>query len=81
MCCPCVASASPLTLFCSLPLSLSLLLPTDEGTFGSSGVGSKANNILIKVRGKDFTKAKNKGKRSTYMCGEISMASNSYKFE
>lgn len=54
---------------------------TDEGTFGSAGVGSKANNILIKVRGKDFTKAKNKGKRSTYMCGEISMASNSYKFE
>lgn len=69
----------------NLPGSLTILTYSykyaDEGTFGSAGVGSKANNILIKVRGKDFTKAKNKGKRSTYMCGEISMGSNSYKFE
>lgn len=44
-------------------------------------MGSKANNILIKVRGKDFTKEKNKKKRSTYMCGAITMASNSFKFD
>lgn len=54
---------------------------TDEAAFGSEGVGSKANNILIKVRGKDFTKEKNKKKRSTYMCGAITMASNSFKFD
>lgn len=52
-----------------------------DATFSGEGVGSKANNILIKVRGKDFTKEKNKKKRSTYMCGAITMASNSYKFD
>ncbi|KAG6961297.1 hypothetical protein JG688_00009148 [Phytophthora aleatoria] len=52
-----------------------------EGTFGVDGVGVKANNKLLKTRGKDFTKGKNKLKRSTYMCGAISMASNSFKFE
>ncbi|CAH0478517.1 unnamed protein product [Peronospora belbahrii] len=52
-----------------------------EGTFGIDGVGVKANNKLVKTRGKDFTKGKNKLKRSTYMCGAISMASNSFKFE
>ena len=53
----------------------------DEGTFGNEGVGSKANNILVQVRGKDFTREKNKKKRSTYLCGAITMASNSYKFD
>ncbi|CAI5718557.1 unnamed protein product [Peronospora destructor] len=52
-----------------------------EGTFGIDGVGVKANNKLLKTRGKDFTKGKNKLKRSTYMCGAISMASNSFKFK
>ncbi|CAI5740401.1 unnamed protein product [Hyaloperonospora brassicae] len=52
-----------------------------EGTFGTDGVGVKANAKLLMTRGKDFTKGKNKLKRSTYMCGAISMASNSFKFE
>lgn len=50
------------------------------GTFGQDGVGRKANDTLVKVRGKDFTREKNKKKRSTYLGGAISMSSNSFKF-
>ncbi|RLO01049.1 hypothetical protein DYB28_008119, partial [Aphanomyces astaci] len=49
-------------------------------TFGEDGVGSKANTVLLKVRGKDFTREKNKKKRSTYLCGAIDLGSNSFKY-
>ena len=51
-----------------------------EAAFGSTGVGSKAQAKLFSVRGKDFTKGKNKLKKSTYMCGKISLNSNSVKY-
>lgn len=53
-----------------------------EGTFGSSGWGFKAQQILGKVRGKDFRHEKTKKKRGSYKGGEInSHAICSYKFE
>jgi len=54
---------------------------TYEGTFGSEGVGAKAQAKLGLVRGKRFVAEKNKRKRSTYLGGAIDNASNSVKFE
>lgn len=46
---------------------------TYVGTFGASGYGAKANDILSKVRGKDFRHEKTKKKRGTYRGGIIDM--------
>ena len=43
--------------------------------------GGKAAEILIKTQGKSFRHEKTKKKRGTYRGGQISMASNSIKFE
>lgn len=49
---------------------------------GAAGTwGEMANEKLTQVRGKDFTKNKNKMKRGAYRGGSITMASGSYKFE
>lgn len=48
---------------------------------GAAGTwGEMANDKLMKVRGKDFTKNKNKMKKGAYRGGSITMASGSYKF-
>jgi hypothetical protein len=48
---------------------------------GAAGTwGEMANERLGAVRGKDFTKNKNKMKRGSYKGGSITMASGSYKF-
>jgi outer membrane biosynthesis protein TonB len=53
-----------------------------EGTFGQQGWGFKAQQILGKVRGKDFRHEKTKKKRGSYRGGLIdSNAVCSYKFE
>jgi hypothetical protein len=49
--------------------------------FGEDGFGAKANMILSTVRGKDFRHEKTKRKRGTYKGGEISLASNSFKYD
>ncbi len=41
------------------------------GTFGEAGWGAKANDILSKVRGKDFRHEKTKKKRGSYRGGAI----------
>jgi len=52
------------------------------GTFGEDGWGYKAQEVLGKVRGKDFRHEKTKKKRGTYRGGKIdNMGSNSIKFE
>lgn len=53
-----------------------------EATFGQSGWGAKANQVLSKVRGKDFRHEKTKKKRGTYRggCIEPGMVA-SYKFD
>jgi hypothetical protein len=52
------------------------------GTFGQDGWGYKAQEVLGKVRGKDFRHEKTKKKRGTYKGGKIdNMGSNSIKFE
>ena len=43
--------------------------------------GGKAAEVLIKTQGKSFRHEKTKKKRGTYRGGQISMASNSIKFE
>ena len=49
---------------------------------GAAGTwGEKASEKLLQVRGKDFTKNKNKMKRGSYKGGSITLASGSYKFE
>lgn len=53
-----------------------------EATFGDSGWGAKAQQILGKVRGKDFRHEKTKKKRGTYFGGKIDPGhSFSIKFE
>ena len=52
-----------------------------EKQFGKDGYGFKAHSVLITVKGKDFRHEKTKRKRSTYRGGEISFASNSFKYE
>ncbi|KND98072.2 hypothetical protein QG37_05146 [Candidozyma auris] len=48
---------------------------------GAAGTwGQMANERLMQVRGKDFTKNKNKMKKGSYRGGSITMASGSYKF-
>lgn len=48
---------------------------------GAAGTwGEMANDRLMQVRGKDFTKNKNKMKKGSYRGGSITMASGSYKF-
>ena len=54
---------------------------TDNTYQGAAGTwGEKANEKLGRVRGKDFTKNKNKMKRGSYRGGTITMATGSYKF-
>lgn len=53
-----------------------------EGTFGAAGWGFKAQQILGKVRGKDFRHEKTKKKRGSYRGGAIDpSAICSYKFD
>jgi hypothetical protein len=53
-----------------------------EGTFGQDGWGWKAQEVLGKVRGKDFRHEKTKKKRGSYKGGEINPdARTSYKFD
>jgi len=51
------------------------------GTFGAQGWGYKAQEVLGKVRGKDFRHEKTKKKRGSYRGGKIELGSNSFKFE
>jgi hypothetical protein len=44
---------------------------TYAGTFGASGWGARASEVLVKVRGKDFRHEKTKKKRGTYRGGAI----------
>ena len=53
----------------------------DVNQFGADGYGAKANKVLSTVRGKDFRHEKTKRKRGTYTGGNITMASNSFKYE
>jgi hypothetical protein len=48
--------------------------------FGNDGYGAKASSILMQVRGKDFRHEKTKKKRGSYRGGEITLASNSFKY-
>lgn len=67
VCCPC---------FPLLSLSLCSFRLADNtyvGTFGASGYGAKANDVLSKVRGKDFRHEKTKKKRGSYRGGIIDM--------
>ena len=51
-------------------------------TFGERGVGAKAQAKLGVVRGKGFTREKNKMKRqAVYRGGQIDLGSNSVKFD
>jgi hypothetical protein len=43
--------------------------------------GGKASRDLIVVRGKDFTREKNKKKRAVYKGGDIDLGVNSIKFD
>jgi hypothetical protein len=52
----------------------------DEKAFGQDGYGAKASSILMQVRGKDFRHEKTKKKRGSYRGGEITLASNSFKY-
>ena len=61
--------------------SLSFSISADEGTFGAGGWGAKASEKLLKTRGKSFRHEKTKKKRGTYRGGQISMATNSIKFD
>ena len=65
---------------CALPLSharshtaFRLCDNTYVGTFGESGYGFKANEVLARVRGKDFRSEKTKKKRGSYRGGVIDM--------
>jgi hypothetical protein len=63
-------------------LGCSLADNTYTGTFGQAGWGAKANDVLSKVRGKDFRHEKTKKKRGSYRGGTIdSNAVNSIKLE
>lgn len=55
---------------------------TDNTYKGAAGNwGEIANEKLGRVRGKDFTKGKNKMKRGSYRGGSITLNSGSYKFQ
>ena len=54
---------------------------SDVNQFGEDGYGHKANKVLSTVRGKDFRHEKTKRKRGTYTGGNITMASNSFKYD
>ena len=54
---------------------------SDVKQFGEDGYGAKANKVLIAVKGKDFRHEKTKKKRGSYRGGEITLASNSFKYE
>ena len=54
---------------------------TDVNQFGEDGYGAKASAILVQVRGKDFRHEKTKKKRGSYRGGQITMASNSFKYD
>jgi hypothetical protein len=43
------------------------------GTFGANGWGHKANEVLARVRGKDFRHEKTKKKRGSYRGGAIDL--------
>ena len=58
-----------------------LLDNTYEGTFGGTGWGAGASNILVQVRGKDFRHEKTKKKRGSYKGGQITMKSYSIKMD
>ena len=51
-----------------------------EKAFGTDGYGAKASAVLMTVRGKDFRHEKTKKKRGSYRGGDITLASNSYKY-
>lgn len=53
----------------------------DVNQFGEEGYGAKANKVLSTVRGKDFRHEKTKRKRGTYTGGNITLASNSFKYD
>jgi len=54
---------------------------TDNTYKGAAGTwGEMANEKLGRVRGKDFTKNKNKMKRGGYRGGSITLETGSYKF-
>ncbi len=53
----------------------------DEKAFGADGYGAKANKVLATVKGKDFRHEKTKRKRSTYRGGQITLESNSFKYD
>ena len=53
----------------------------DVKAFGSDGYGAKASATLMQVRGKDFRHEKTKKKRGSYTGGEITLGSNSFKYE
>ena len=46
---------------------------TYVGTFGAAGWGARANDVLSKVRGKDFRHEKTKKKRGSYRGGAIEL--------
>ena len=74
-----------LSLLC-IPLFYCLLYRLADntyiGTFGASGWGAKANDILAKVKGKDFRHEKTKKKRGSYRGGAIDAgAVHSFKFD
>ncbi|KAK9831964.1 hypothetical protein WJX81_003805 [Elliptochloris bilobata] len=52
-----------------------------QATFGSGGWGAGAQEVLGRVRGKDFRHEKTKKKRGTYRGGAIDNAVNSFKFD
>ena len=55
---------------------------TYNGTFGAAGWGYRANEVLAKVKGKDFRHEKTKKKRGSYRGGKIeTFAVNSFKFD
>ena len=53
----------------------------DMFAFGNDGYGAKASEKLMTVRGKDFRHEKTKKKRGSYRGGEITLASNSFKYD
>lgn len=60
---------------------LSVVHTVDVNQFGEDGYGAKANKVLSTVRGKDFRHEKTKRKRGTYTGGNITLASNSFKYD
>lgn len=52
-----------------------------EKAFGVDGYGAKASAVLMTVRGKAFQHEKTKKKRGSYRGGEITLASNSFKYD